>query len=116
MKKGPGKSCKAYHRELGKGEKCPNCGNMILTPKGGEPVARDVAKESKDPPQDQRRKWADEGKALPDGSWPIPNADYLRRAIQSFGRGNKSNARVKAWIKKRARALDLESMIPEDWV
>ena len=100
------------HRSLGKGEKCPVCNKVIAAPKGTAAV---FGKESKDPSTEQRQKWADEGKALPDGSWPIPNADYLRRAIQSFGRGNKSNARVKNWIKKRARALGLEDQIPEDW-
>lgn len=75
----------------------------------------DIERASKDPSSDQRQKWADEGKALPDGSWPIPNVDYLRRAIQSFGRGNKSDSRIKAWIKKRARALGHEDMIPEGW-
>lgn len=115
MRKGTLAECKTAHRELGKGEKCPYCGKTVLTPKGGEPVSTGMTKESKDPSQDQRMQWAKEGLALPDGSWPIPNRDYLRRAIQSYGRGNKSNARVQAWIKKRARALGAEDMIPEDW-
>jgi hypothetical protein len=63
----------------------------------------------------QRDKWAKDGLAFPDGSWPIPNKAYLRRAIQSFGRGNKSDERVKAWIIKRARALDALNMLPDDW-
>jgi hypothetical protein len=63
----------------------------------------------------QRDKWAKDGLAFPDGSWPIPNKAYLRRAIQSFGRGNKSDERVKAWIIKRARALDALDMLPDDW-
>lgn len=79
-----------------------------------EPPA-DIERASKDPSSDQRQKWAEQGLALPDGSWPIPNRDYLRRAIQSFGRGNKSDTRIKAWIKKRARALGAENMIPEGW-
>lgn len=64
--------------------------------------------------QSQRDKWAKEGVAMPDGSWPIPNRDYLRRAIQSYGRADNA-AEVKAWIKKRAKALGAEDMLPEDW-
>jgi hypothetical protein len=115
MNKGLSSECKTAHRELGKGEECPYCGKVVLTPKSGEPVARQVEKEAKQIATDQRRKWAEEGVAMPDGSWPIPNRDYLRRAIQSYGRGSKANSRVRAWIMKRARALGAEDMIPEDW-
>jgi hypothetical protein len=64
---------------------------------------------------EQRRKWAKAGQALPDGSWPIPDRAFLKKAIQSFGRGDKSNARVKAWIVKRARALKLVDLLPDKW-
>jgi len=64
-----------------------------------------------------RKKDAAKGVALPDGSFPIPNKDFLRRAIQSIGRaGAGKRARVKAHIIKRARALGATSMLPEGWV
>lgn len=75
-----------------------------------------IERASKDPSSGQREAWAKQGVALPDGSWPIPNRDYLRRAIQSFGRqAPGDSAKIKAWIKKRARALGAEDVIPAGW-
>jgi uncharacterized protein len=80
------------------------------------PGVETLQRASKDPSDEQRKKWAEQGVALPDGSWPIPNRDYLTRAIQSFGRQAPGDAaKIKAWIKKRARALGAEDMIPEGW-
>jgi hypothetical protein len=62
----------------------------------------------------ERRKLAEEGKALPDGSFPIRNREDLKDAIQSFGRA-KDKAEAKRWIKKRARELGAEKELPEDW-
>jgi hypothetical protein len=62
----------------------------------------------------ERRKLADEGKALPDGSFPIRNREDLKDAIQSFGRAN-DKAKVKRWIKRRAKELRAEKELPEDW-
>lgn len=61
-----------------------------------------------------RKAMAKEGTAMPDGSYPIPNKAYLKRAIQAFGRA-KNKAAVKAWIKKRAAALGATSLLPESW-
>lgn len=63
---------------------------------------------------EKREKLAKKGAAMPDGSFPIPDKDALRRAIQSIGRA-KNPAKAKAHIKSRAKALGLESMIPEGW-
>lgn len=68
----------------------------------------------KDYPAEQRKKMADEGQALPDGSFPIANEADLRNAIQSIGRA-KDPAKAKAHIKKRAAALGLSDLIPEAW-
>ncbi len=66
--------------------------------------------------QAQRDVWAKQGVALSDGSWPIPNKDFLRRAILSFGRqAAGEGGKIKAWIKKRAAALGATSMLPEGW-
>ena len=62
----------------------------------------------------ERRKLAEEGKALPDGSFPIRNREDLKDAIQSFGRAN-DEVKVKRWIKRRAKELRAEKELPEDW-
>jgi hypothetical protein len=62
----------------------------------------------------ERRKLAEEGKALPDGSFPIRNREDLQDAIQSYGRA-KDKDEAKRWIKKRARELNAERDLPEDW-
>ena len=61
-----------------------------------------------------RRNLAGRGEALPDGSFPIRNRGDLRDAIQSFGRA-KNKAEAKRWIKRRARELDAEDELPDDW-
>lgn len=63
---------------------------------------------------DERRSLAESGKALPDGSFPIVDREDLENAIQAFGRAGDPAA-AKAHIKKRARALGLEELIPEGW-
>ncbi len=63
---------------------------------------------------DERKKLADEGKALPDGSFPIANEEDLRNAIQAIGRASDPEE-AKRHIKKRARELGKEDLIPEDW-
>jgi Mu-like prophage major head subunit gpT len=61
---------------------------------------------------DERRKLAASGHALPDGSFPIENADDLAAAIHLVGKGGPS---AKAHIIKRARALGLVAKLPADW-
>jgi hypothetical protein len=63
---------------------------------------------------EQRRKLAERGEALPDGSFPIRNKEDLKDAIQSYGRA-KDKSEAKRWIKRRARELDAEDELPEDW-
>jgi uncharacterized membrane protein YkoI len=63
---------------------------------------------------DDRDRMAEEGLALPDGSYPIADEDDLRNAIKAYGRaGDKGAAR--RHIKKRARDLDAEDLLPENW-
>ena len=73
----------------------------------GEDAFREV-------PGDERKRLADKGEALPDGSFPIANVDDLKNAIQAIGRAKDPDA-AKAHIKKRARALGHPELIPEDW-
>ena len=63
---------------------------------------------------EQRRRLAERGEALPDGSFPIRNREDLRDAIQSYGRAN-DKAEAKRWIKRRARELDAEDELPDNW-
>jgi hypothetical protein len=63
---------------------------------------------------DERKRLADEGNAMPDGSYPIANVDDLKNAIQSIGRAKDPEA-AKKHIKKRARQLGAEDLIPDGW-
>jgi hypothetical protein len=63
-----------------------------------------------------RERLAGEGKALPDGSFPIRNAGDLKNAIRAYGRAKPgSRGRVKRHIMKRAIGLGKEELIPENW-
>lgn len=64
--------------------------------------------------QEEREELAKEGKALPDGSFPIVTREDLENAIQAIGRA-KDPDKAKAHIKKRARELGLTELIPEEW-
>ena len=63
-----------------------------------------------------RMRLAEEGKALPDGSYPIRNPQDLKNAIRAYGRSKPgSRGKVKRHIMKRAIGLDKEDLIPENW-
>jgi len=62
----------------------------------------------------QRKAMAENGEAMPDGSYPIANKTDLMNAIRSWGRGG-SDPKVKSHIKSRAKALDALDMIPDNW-
>lgn len=61
-----------------------------------------------------RRRMATSKTALPDGSFPIPNQEFISKAINAFGRA-RNKVRVKAWIKSRARALGATNRLPSNW-
>lgn len=63
---------------------------------------------------ERRKELADKGKAMADGSYPIPDKGALRRAIQSYGRASDPEA-VKAHIIRQAKALNAVDMLPPDW-
>jgi hypothetical protein len=48
---------------------------------------------------------------LPDGSFPIRNREDLQ---DSYGRA-KDKDEAKRWIKRRAKELNAEGELPEDW-
>jgi hypothetical protein len=61
-----------------------------------------------------RKRMAENGEAMPDGSFPIANLDDLKNAIQAIGRASDPTA-AKAHIRKRAKALGHSELIPESW-
>ena len=63
---------------------------------------------------EQRRRMAESGVAMADGSFPIANRKDLMNAIRSIGRATDYD-KTKRHIISRARALDATSMLPEDW-
>jgi hypothetical protein len=69
---------------------------------------------ARDVPPKEREKLAQQNKAMPDGSFPIANEKDLRNAIQAIGRAKNPGA-VKSHIRRRARALGLEDLIPDGW-
>lgn len=62
----------------------------------------------------ERKKLAKKKEAMPDGSFPIRNTSGLKNAIQAVGRA-KDPDKAKAWIKKRAKALGKEDLLPDTW-
>jgi hypothetical protein len=66
--------------------------------------------------EEERKKLAESGEALPDGSYPIRNEKDLKNAIKAYGRSNpKDRAKVRAHIRKRAKALGKANLVPENW-
>lgn len=70
--------------------------------------------DKRDYSMDARRRMAETGAAMPDGSFPIANGGDLQNAIQSVGRA-ADYAAARAHIVRRARALGMMDMLPEDW-
>ena len=64
---------------------------------------------------EERRSLAKQGKAMPDGSYPIRNTADLKNAIHAVGRGGSSHNAIRKFIMRRARALGASNMIPDDW-
>lgn len=75
------------------------------------------------PDTDTRKKLAKSGKAMPDsegsgGRFPIRNRSDLAKAIKAVGRakgGEEGRRKVRRFIIRRAKALNLSNMIPDSW-
>ena len=64
----------------------------------------------------EREKLAKEGKAMPDGSYPIRNVKDLKNAIKAYGRATaEDKPSVKKHIIKRAKALGRPDLVPDSW-
>lgn len=63
---------------------------------------------------EERTRLAQNGQAMPDGSYPIVNEADLHNAIQAFGRSSNPEA-TKKHIIKRAKALGRTDLLPDSW-
>jgi HK97 family phage prohead protease len=63
---------------------------------------------------DERKNAAKKGAAMPGGKFPILNEQDLKNAIRLAGHASDPAA-ARAHIKKRARALGLTALLPDDW-
>lgn len=77
-----------------------------------EPVL--TSSKFRDVPTDERKRLAEEGKAMEDGSFPIANCEDLRNAIQAIGRASDPEA-AKRHIRKRHAALNCDVELPDTW-
>jgi hypothetical protein len=65
---------------------------------------------------EERKKMAENGQAMKDGSFPIANCDDAANAISSFGRAQPGQrASVRAHIRKRVAALGCTGSTFENW-
>jgi hypothetical protein len=71
-----------------------------------------------------RKALVKQGKAMPDtgqgtgGRFPIRNRSDLAKAIKAVGRasgGEEGRRKVRRYIMRRAKALNLTTMIPSSW-
>lgn len=62
----------------------------------------------------KRKELAAKDQANPDLSYPIETVGDLQNAIQAYGRA-KNKPKTKALIKRMAKKLGREDLIPEDW-
>lgn len=68
----------------------------------------------KDYSDEDRKKMAESGEAMKDGSFPIANKTDLKNAIKAYGRAKDKDA-AKKHIEARAKALGAEDMLPDNW-
>ena len=64
---------------------------------------------------EQRKKLAETGAAMSNGSYPIETKGDLENAVHAIGRGNAPHADIRAHIIRRARALGATDLLPDDW-
>lgn len=112
------KVCLIYKRIVDKYEDWPEC---PFNADGSRPDRKErrndkdgEGEEFKDYSPEQRERMAKNGEAMPDGSFPIADCADLENAIQAFGRAKDKEA-AKRHIKKRAKALDCDVDLPDDW-
>lgn len=75
---------------------------------------RHIVDEARTFSAEQRKKLAQSGVAMKDGSFPIATKADLKNAVQAYGRAS-NKAAAKRHILKRAKALGATDMLPQDW-
>jgi hypothetical protein len=63
----------------------------------------------------ERQQAAKAGEAMPDGSFPVRNADDLKNAVKAVGRAGADHDKVRAFIIRRSKALKVPFMVPSSW-
>ena len=58
---------------------------------------------------------AAKGEAMPDGSYPTPDCDYLSHAVEAYGRETKDKAALRRYLTRRAIELGCADRLPDDW-
>jgi hypothetical protein len=71
---------------------------------------------AKTPNTEQRKQLAAEGKARPDGSYPIQDAADVEDAVTAYNLSSKKTSLDKAWIIKRAKELNATDKLPDKWL
>jgi hypothetical protein len=87
-------------------------------PDDDEVVAKayEAAIEKKDYSAEQRQQMASDGRAMPNGSYPIDDSSDLENAVHAIGRGkNEPHAQIRAHIVARAKALKATDLLPDSW-
>jgi len=112
------KICTIYKRIVEKYEDWPDC---PFNPDGTRPERRERRNDKegdgvdfKDYSPEARKAMAKDGRALPDGSFPIADCADVKNAIQAIGRAGDP-AKAKAHIKKRRSALKCDIDLPDGW-
>jgi len=63
----------------------------------------------------KRDEYAKSGVAMPNGDFPIPDEGHLKSAVGHWKTYTGDKAEAKAHIIKRAKALGLTNLLPDDW-
>jgi hypothetical protein len=80
----------------------------------GVPLGDDVLKAPREFSEADRKKHAAAGNALPDGSYPVPDKDALRRAAILARSGHGNVAAAKKLIARRAKELGVANPLDDD--
>jgi len=64
---------------------------------------------------EQRMDLAARGEAMPDGSYPTPDCQYLKHAVQAYGRETGDREDLRKYLVRRAVKLGCTELIPDDW-
>jgi hypothetical protein len=71
-------------------------------------VASDLSSEA-------RQKAAQDGAAMPDGSYPTRDCEELKHAIQAYGRETGNRSDLKRYLIHRSVVLGCTEHIPDEW-